>query len=56
MEADEILLAGTIFGVAGVCSLDGNKMQWPGPVYQKLIELWENDVGVNLSQWFQQAW
>jgi hypothetical protein len=24
--------------------------------YQKLIELWENDVGVNLSQWFQQAW
>jgi len=56
MEADEILLAGTIFGVAGVCSLDGNRMQWPGPVYQKLIGLWENDVGVNLSQWFQQAW
>lgn len=55
-EADEILLTGTMFGVAGVGSLDGRRLDWPGPVYQKMMKLWEDEVGFNLSQWFQQAW
>lgn len=55
-EAEEILLTGTMFGVVGVSSLDGRRLAWPGPVYQKLLGLWKVEVGTNLSQWFRQAW
>ena len=56
IEAEEILLTGTMFGIAGVGSLDGRRLKWPGQIYPKLLRMWEVEVGVNLSQWFQQSW
>ncbi len=50
--ADEVMLTGTLFGVAGVSSFEGKKLPWPGPLYKKLLKMWENEVGVNLSNWF----
>ncbi len=51
-HADEVLLTGTLFGVAGASSFEGKELPWPGPLYKKLLKMWENEVGVNLSNWF----
>ncbi len=44
MQAEELLLAGSAFGVAGVRRVigpDGNRtLPWPGPVLQKLKDEW----------------
>ncbi|RLT20670.1 MAG: hypothetical protein DWI28_00865 [Planctomycetota bacterium] len=52
VHADEVLLTGTLFGVAGASSFEGKELPWPGPVYKKLLKMWETEVGVNLSDWF----
>jgi branched-chain amino acid aminotransferase len=38
--ADEALLTSTPYGVAGVRSLDGAALPWPGPMYRRLLDAW----------------
>lgn len=40
LQADEILLAGTGFGIAGVCKIDDHSLRWPGPITQALMAAW----------------
>jgi branched-subunit amino acid aminotransferase/4-amino-4-deoxychorismate lyase len=46
--ADEALLAGTAFCVAGVRRLHGVELPWPGPVWRRLIGAWSEMVGLDI--------
>jgi branched-subunit amino acid aminotransferase/4-amino-4-deoxychorismate lyase len=43
-RSQEMFLAGTGFGIAGVSQIDDNAVPWPGPVCQRLQAAWENEV------------
>jgi branched-subunit amino acid aminotransferase/4-amino-4-deoxychorismate lyase len=47
-SADEALLTGTAFCVAGVRSIDGAALPWPGPVLGRLLAAWNAEVGLDL--------
>lgn len=54
---DEIMLAGSGFGIAGVrrvvCGERGGRdYDWPGPVYRRLAAAWSAMVGVNIAGQF----
>ncbi len=51
-EADEVLLTGTMFCLAGVSRFEGRERRWPGPTLTRLQELWWSEIGQNLSHWF----
>lgn len=46
--AEEVLLAGTGFGVAGVSRVEGAAIPWPGPVFEQLLTWWSARVGVDI--------
>jgi branched-subunit amino acid aminotransferase/4-amino-4-deoxychorismate lyase len=46
--ADEALLTGTAFCVAGVRSIDGAELAWPGPVLGRLLAAWNAEVGLDI--------
>jgi branched-chain amino acid aminotransferase len=48
--ADEALLTGTAFCVAGVHRLDGTELAWPGPVYRRLLAAWGRLVGLDVAR------
>ena len=48
----ELLLTGTAFGIAGVSAIDGRKLNWPGPVFTKLLTAWSELVGVDIVKQF----
>jgi branched-subunit amino acid aminotransferase/4-amino-4-deoxychorismate lyase len=48
-SADEALLAGTAFCVAGVRRLDGVTLPWPGPIRRRLLAAWSARVGVDIE-------
>jgi branched-subunit amino acid aminotransferase/4-amino-4-deoxychorismate lyase len=48
-SADEALLAGTAFCVAGVRRLDGVERRWPGPIWRRLLEAWSARVGLDIE-------
>jgi branched-chain amino acid aminotransferase len=50
--ADEAMLAGTAFCVAGVRRLDGVDLPWPGPVWRRLLAAWSARVGVDIEGQF----
>jgi branched-chain amino acid aminotransferase len=45
--ADEALLTGTAFCLAGVSRLDGTALPWPGPVTEALAAAWSRYVGLD---------
>lgn len=47
-SADEMILTSTPFGVAGVSSLNGRPMRWPGPVLARMWSLWTEFVGIDI--------
>src|SRR5438067_13497413 len=47
--ADEALLTGTAFCVAGVRRLGGAALPWPGPVWRRLLAAWSERVGVDVE-------
>ena len=49
MTADEALLTGTAFCVAGVGRLNGTALPWPGPVWRRLLAAWSDRVGVDIE-------
>jgi branched-chain amino acid aminotransferase len=50
IRADEALLAGTSFCVAGVSRINGQAIPWPGPTFQRLISSWSDRVGVDIAR------
>jgi branched-chain amino acid aminotransferase len=48
-SADEALLSGTAFCVAGVRRLHGVELPWPGPVWRRLLAAWSERVGVDIA-------
>ncbi len=47
LAADEALLTGTAFCLAGVRSINGSALPWPGPVTQALARAWQREVGLD---------
>ena len=52
MIADEAMLSSTPYCLAGVRSIAGVNLRWPGPVMQRLIDAWSADVGVDIHGQF----
>jgi branched-subunit amino acid aminotransferase/4-amino-4-deoxychorismate lyase len=50
LNADEVLLAGTTFCVAGVSRINGSAIPWPGATLQKLLSAWSDHVGVDIAR------
>jgi branched-subunit amino acid aminotransferase/4-amino-4-deoxychorismate lyase len=48
LKADEALLTGTSFCVAGVSRINGQPIPWPGKVFEKLLEAWNQRVGLDI--------
>jgi branched-subunit amino acid aminotransferase/4-amino-4-deoxychorismate lyase len=45
LAADEAMLTGTMFCLAGVRSINGTRLPWPGPVTDALAAAWAKRVG-----------
>jgi branched-chain amino acid aminotransferase len=54
-EADEALLCGTAFCLAGVSRLQTWTLPWPGPVCTRLLAAWSKRVGVDIAAQFLTA-
>jgi branched-chain amino acid aminotransferase len=48
--ADEAMLCGTAFCLAGVRQLQVWTLPWPGPVYTRLLRAWSSRVGVDIAR------
>jgi branched-subunit amino acid aminotransferase/4-amino-4-deoxychorismate lyase len=51
-SADEAMLTGTAFCLAGVRWLEGVPLPWPGPVTSRLLRAWSDDVGLDIAGQF----
>jgi branched-chain amino acid aminotransferase len=47
-SASEAMLASTPYGVAGVSSINGISLSWPGPILKRLHKAWSDRVGVDI--------
>jgi branched-subunit amino acid aminotransferase/4-amino-4-deoxychorismate lyase len=47
LRADEAILTGTAFCLAGVRRINGRELRWPGPITVALSEAWTQRVGVD---------
>jgi branched-subunit amino acid aminotransferase/4-amino-4-deoxychorismate lyase len=47
--ADEAMITCTAYCVAGVRRLHGAELPWPGPVWQRLLAAWSEQVGVDIA-------
>jgi branched-chain amino acid aminotransferase len=50
--ADEAMLSGTAFSLAGVSRIDDHAIPWPGPVFTHLLNAWSERVGVDIARQF----
>jgi len=48
-RADELLLTCTTWCVAGVASLDGRPVPWPGPTYRRVLKAYSALVGLDIA-------
>lgn len=51
-SADEAMLSSTTFCLAGVRSIDGTQLPWPGSIYRKLLMSWDRLVGLDVAGQF----
>jgi branched-subunit amino acid aminotransferase/4-amino-4-deoxychorismate lyase len=49
-RADEAMLASTPYCLAGVRSIDGHNLPWPGPVWERLLAAWSARVGLDIRR------
>jgi branched-subunit amino acid aminotransferase/4-amino-4-deoxychorismate lyase len=52
MCATEAMLTGTAFCLAGVSWLEGLKLPWPGPITQRLLTAFSEEVGLDIAGQF----
>ncbi len=50
--ADEAMLCGTAFCLAGVGSIDGAALPWPGSIFRQLLMGWDRLVGLDVAGQF----
>ena len=50
----ELMLTGTAFGLAGARTSDARELNWPGPVFTKLLAAWSDLVGIDIAKQFTQ--
>jgi branched-chain amino acid aminotransferase len=55
LAADEAMLASTPYCLAGVCSINGTPLPWPGPVMRRLVAAWSADVGIDIHRQITEA-
>lgn len=48
LEADEALLTGTSFCIAGVSRINAASIPWPGKIFEQLLEAWNERVGLDI--------
>jgi branched-subunit amino acid aminotransferase/4-amino-4-deoxychorismate lyase len=48
LQADEALLTSTPYCLAGVSSINGKPLPWPGPVFSRLLAAWSEHVGLDI--------
>jgi branched-chain amino acid aminotransferase len=48
LNAEEALLTGTAFCVAGVSRINGRPIPWPGKIFEQLLEAWNRRVGMDI--------
>jgi len=49
LAGSEAMLTSTPYCIAGVRSLNGQKIPWPGPIYRRLQAAWSERVGVDIA-------
>jgi branched-chain amino acid aminotransferase len=54
-SAEEVMLCGTAFCLAGVRWLEGALLPWPGPAARQLLQSWSDEVGVDVAGQFISA-
>ncbi len=50
LHADEILLTGTSFCVAGVSNINGQAIHWPGKLFEQLLAHWSGVAGLDIRR------
>jgi branched-subunit amino acid aminotransferase/4-amino-4-deoxychorismate lyase len=50
--ADEAMLCGTAFCLAGVSRVQVWTLPWPGPVFTRLLKAWSDLVGIDIARQF----
>jgi branched-subunit amino acid aminotransferase/4-amino-4-deoxychorismate lyase len=50
LVADEAMLASTPYCLAGVSTIAGQTLPWPGPVWQRLLSAWQTRVGFDIRR------
>jgi branched-subunit amino acid aminotransferase/4-amino-4-deoxychorismate lyase len=48
LAADEAMLSCTSFCLAGVSQLNGKPLSWPGPILERLLHCWSQQVGLDI--------
>ena len=48
LAADEAMLTGTSFCLAGVSQINGAAIPWPGKVFERLLEAWSKRAGLDI--------
>lgn len=54
LAADEAMLCGTSFCLAGIQQINGKSISWPGPVFQSLLGAWSRMAGLDIQTQVQQ--
>lgn len=52
LAADEAMLCGTSFCLAGVRTIDGQALPWPGPIFERLLAAWSRQTGQDIRAQF----
>lgn len=52
LRADEVMLTGTVFSLAGVRRVNEMEFHWPGPICQKLLAAWSELAGLDIAGQF----
>jgi branched-chain amino acid aminotransferase len=53
LDADEALLTGTAFSIAGVRQLEERSYPVPGPAFTRIVEAWNRAVGLDIHAFFR---
>ena len=50
LNAQEAILCSTSYCIAGVSSINGRPIAWPGPCYERVLETWGRRVGLDIRR------
>src|SRR5262249_10891699 len=50
LRGDEAFLSSTSCCLAGVSRINGKSLNWPGPIFERLLNAWCQRVGVDIRQ------